>query len=183
MDAAVIRCPVLPGPGAAGKRPPGRSSAPLKSAISLRPDSLEAHFQLSKVYKGQHQEGLKDEQVAIVRQENAAVAEQTKAIVLGNKGTRAFSAGDMAKAVESYEEALKIDPKNAKLLYDLSLVYRRLGNKPSEKKALLEGENLDPSYPVVHNQLGMMYSEEGTAQKQKMNFSTRSKTTRTIQTH
>ena len=144
--------------------------AHLETSLSLRPDSLEAHFQISKAYKTLHEDKLKDEQIALIEKQNATRADQTKAAVLGTEGTRAFSAGDIQRALENYKNALSLDPWNARLYYDLSLVYGKAGDTASEEKALLEAETLDPTFAMVHDQLGLLYLRAGDDSKAQVEF-------------
>jgi tetratricopeptide (TPR) repeat protein len=142
----------------------------LKSALALRSNSSEVHFQLSKAYKALHEDALKDEQIAIIQKLSAARTDQTKAAVFSNDGMHAFTAGDMAEAAENYKKALALDPANAGVYYDLSLVYAKEGDTASEQKVLLEAEKLDPSLATVHDQLGLNYLQLGDTAKAQAEF-------------
>ena len=56
-------------------------------------------------------------------------------------------------AVQAYEEALKLDPNNAKTYYNLALALDKVGDL-KRASALEKSIQLDPKLALTQNQLG-----------------------------
>ena len=77
------------------------------------------------------------------------------------EATRYLSAGDAKAAAESYRKALQLNPRDAKLHYNLSLALDKLGDLPSEGEELERTIQLDPNLAVAQNQLGLLALRRG----------------------
>src|SRR5215469_11995461 len=75
---------------------------------------------------------------------------------LNQQATEQLSAGHARGAVQAYEKALQLDPRNAKLHYNLALAFDRLGDLASERRELKRAIQLDSSFAVALNQLGLL---------------------------
>jgi tetratricopeptide (TPR) repeat protein len=128
----------------------------LKRAITLKPDSQEAHYQLARAYHQAKQPELAEQETLIFQRLQKAVVDQRRATVLENDGAQDVKVGDLQKAVSAYKEALHLVPQDAKVLYDLALVFEKLKDRDSERSLLLQAVALNPSIADVHNQLGFL---------------------------
>jgi tetratricopeptide (TPR) repeat protein len=135
--------------------------APLQRAEQIRPAAVEAHFQLSRAYRTLHEDRLKDKELVLIQHDHAAQSNQVHAIVLANEGNHLLTAADPQAALDRYRQALDLDPRNARLYFDISLAYRQLHKADEEKKALLQSQALDPGFADAHNQLGILDSATG----------------------
>jgi Tfp pilus assembly protein PilF len=128
----------------------------LKRAIALRPESQEVHFQLSRAYHQTNQQELANQENELFQRLQRTVVDQRRASVLENEGAQAAKDGDLQKALSSYKEAVELTPQDAKVCYDMALVFERLNDRQSERALLLRAADLDPSLADVHNQLGYL---------------------------
>ncbi len=142
----------------------------LKRAMTLQPDSQEVHFQLSRAYHQTNQPELAEQENVVYQRLQHTVVDQRRATVLENEGAQAVKDGDLQKAVSAYKEALQLVPQDAKVLYDLALVYERLKDRDSERALLLQAAALNPSIANVHNQLGFLDLTTGDAAAAEKQF-------------
>ncbi|MFZ0760076.1 MAG: tetratricopeptide repeat protein [Candidatus Sulfotelmatobacter sp.] len=72
-----------------------------------------------------------------------------------------LSAGNAKTAAETYRKALQLDPRDARLRYNLALALDRLGDFASEREELQRALRLDPSLAVAQDQLGLLALRSG----------------------
>jgi Flp pilus assembly protein TadD len=142
----------------------------LKRAVSLKPDSQEAHFQLCRAYHQTNQQELADQENFVFQRLLKTVVDQRRATVLENEGVQDVKDGGLQKAVSAYKEALQLVPQDAKVRYDLALVFEKLKDRDSERTLLLQAVALDPSIADVHNQLGFLDLTTGDAAAAEQQF-------------
>jgi tetratricopeptide (TPR) repeat protein len=142
----------------------------LKRAVTLKPDSQEAHFQLDRAYHQTNQPELADQETLVFQRLQKTVVDQRRATVLENEGALAAKDGDLQKAVSAYKAALQLAPQDAKVRYDLALVFEKLKDRSSERALLLEAAALNPSIADVHNQLGFLDLTAGDAAAAEQQF-------------
>jgi tetratricopeptide (TPR) repeat protein len=142
----------------------------LKRALTLKPDSQEAHFQLDRAYHQTNQKELADQENLIFQRLQKTVVDQRRATTFQNDGAQAVKDGDLQKAVAAYKEALQLVPQDAKVRYDLALVFEKLKDRDSERALLLEAVALNPSIADVHNQLGFLDLTTGDARAAEEQF-------------
>jgi tetratricopeptide (TPR) repeat protein len=135
----------------------------LKRAVALKPESQEAHFQLDRAYHQAKQPELAEQENLTFQRLQKAVVDQRRATVLENDGARDVKDGDLQKAVSAYKEALELVPEDAKVRYDLALVFEKLKDREAERALLLQAVALNPSIADVHNQLGFLDLTNGDA--------------------
>jgi tetratricopeptide (TPR) repeat protein len=103
----------------------------LQEAIKLKPEYLQAHFNLATIY---YQSGNLPE--AIKEVETVLAYKPADSLVFRRKlGAFYTEAGRYDEAVQQYEEALKENPKDVIVQYNLGLTYL-LQKKFSEAKAV-----------------------------------------------
>lgn len=70
-----------------------------------------------------------------------------------NHGQALFRAGDVARAIESYERALVLQPSYPETHYNRGVALARLGHLPEAISAYEAALRIDPHYPEAHNNL------------------------------
>jgi tetratricopeptide (TPR) repeat protein len=144
---------------AAGK--PEVAIQQLEAAERINPSDIEISKELAFLFeKTGHRERARVEQgkVAALKsgdEKDSAIAK------LSEKGGKDLEAGDAKAAVQSYRQAVELNPDNAKLRFNLSLALGRLEDFSSERKELERAVELDPSLAVAQNQLGMLALRNG----------------------
>jgi tetratricopeptide (TPR) repeat protein len=142
----------------------------LKRAVTLKPDSQEAHFQLDRAYHQTNQPELAEQENLVFQRLQKTVVDQRRATVFENEGAQDVKDGDLQKAVSAYKAALQLVPQDAKVLYDLALVFERLKDRDSERALLLQAVALNPSIADVHNQLGFLDLTNGDSAAAEQQF-------------
>jgi tetratricopeptide (TPR) repeat protein len=128
----------------------------LQIAERINPSDLETHKQLASLF-----EKTGDREHA--RTENARLAvlksnidRENSTARLNQQANQYLAGGNAEAAAESYRKALQLNPRDAKLHYNLSLALERLGNFFSERKELGKALELDHSFALAENQLGLL---------------------------
>lgn len=69
--------------------------------------------------------------------------------------------GDLIRAVEEYRKELENIPHHFRASYNLSLLYRNLGDIESEKKYLEMTIEINPEFPLSYLYLARLYLHQG----------------------
>lgn len=133
----------------------------LQSAVKLKPDGSEARYQLNRVLARNKQDAAAKQQLAIFETLKEDDERHTKAAFLGNQASGALQQGRAKEAVESYREALALEPQDPKLHYSLAIALAKLGNSAAEQRELTKAIELDPKFSQAHNQLGLSLLQAG----------------------
>ena len=80
---------------------------------------------------------------------------------LNEEANQLLASGNAAAAAEKYQTVVHLNPKDAKLRYNLSLALDRTGDLAAEKRELLKAVELDPQFSVAQNQLGLLALNAG----------------------
>jgi Flp pilus assembly protein TadD len=142
-------------------------------AIALGVNEPEVHLELSKTLRTLGETTAADQQMQIYQQTLQASANREIAAAKTADADQALTAGDAAKAVSLYREALEATPASstqdaAALQYKLSVALARSGDVNGERAAVEQAVQLDPGLAVAQHQLGyLIYSsgDYGTAAK------------------
>ncbi len=92
---------------------------------------------------------------------NAPVSDEEKVNALVNEGTRLLGEGNAARAGELYGEALKLNPEDETVHFNLGVAWGQLGQAEAAKKEYLEALRLYPEYPEAHVNLGNLLAKQG----------------------
>ena len=130
-------------------------------ALQLKPDSKAAHFQLARAYSATGQPELAHQQDAALQQQDSQDTLNTQVIVLDNKAAAALARHDTDLAIQTYQQISQLDPRNARVLYDLSMIYIGQGKKEAGRNLLQQAHQLDPRMAEVNLQLGYMDISDG----------------------
>ena len=126
----------------------------LRSAIELKPDGSEARYQLGLILHKENNEATAREQFDAFRQLKQQTEQETQAASLNSRGNELLKRGLAREAVEAYRKALFLQPKDARLHYNLAFALAKLGDSAGEEHQLRQATELDPYFAQAHNQLG-----------------------------
>ena len=142
----------------------------LEAAEKLNPRAPGAHYELSRVYAKQRQlQRSKDEAQAFQQARDWTEEDRTFAL-LCIKGDDFLRKGDARGASEAYREAIRVNPKDPRMHYNLSLALAQLGDRQGEKQELEKAIQLGPNEAEPHNQLGTLYMVEGRVDEAEKEF-------------
>ncbi len=78
--------------------------------------------------------------------------------------------GDNAKAIEAYEEVLKLDPDNAEIHNNLGIIYKEQENLDKAMEHLLHVVSFNPGMDEAHNNLGLIHYLRGDQRKAVLEY-------------
>ena len=133
----------------------------LRAAEKIRPSEPGVHDQLAQllVKSGQKELAKKEhsESIALASRGDA----HAKAGDFNAQANQLLAAGNARAAAAAYREALRADPNNPQLHYNLSLALDKLGDQSTERHELERATQLNPGFAVAHNQLGILEMQRG----------------------
>ena len=142
----------------------------LQEAEHLNPTDVEIHKQLLPLLE-------KSGRKADVQMERDKIAglqsladNDVEIGKLNEEARNLLVAGDARAAAEKYQRAVRLNPRDAKLRYNFSLAFDRLGDVTAEKRELLKTVELDPGMFVAQNQLGLLALNTGQRQEAEFRF-------------
>ncbi|MFZ1971254.1 MAG: tetratricopeptide repeat protein [Candidatus Acidiferrales bacterium] len=127
-----------------------------QAAETIRPSAAEVHDQLARLLEETGQSDLAKKEHA---ESTALVARgdpHAEANKSNEEANQMLAAGNARGAANAYREALRADPKNPQLHYNLSIALHRLGDLAAEQRELQKAIELQPDLAVAHNQLGVL---------------------------
>jgi tetratricopeptide (TPR) repeat protein len=142
----------------------------LERALEGQPPGSVVHHQLGLAYRG-----LGDMPAAsrhLASNKSMAVSfpdplmKQLVPLVRGahfqaRLGIDALKIGDVQRAVDSLENALRLDNESAWVRYNLAVAYREAGRLDDARRQLLEAIALDPDYRNAHFNLASQLGDRG----------------------
>jgi tetratricopeptide (TPR) repeat protein len=128
----------------------------LQVAEKIRPSAPDPHDQLARLLAQTGQQELARKEHA----EYAALVSRGDPDAAAGKfnaqANQLLAAGNTRAAADAYRSALRVNPKNPQLHYNLSLALDQLGDRTTERQELEKAIQLDPELAVAHNQLGVL---------------------------
>jgi tetratricopeptide (TPR) repeat protein len=148
----------------------GEAIAQLEVAERVHPSDPETHKELALLLE---KTGSKER----ARAERAKLAalksdsdKETAIARFNEEANQYLSAGNAKAAAESYRKALQLNPRDAKLRYNLSLALDKLGDFASERQELERTVGLNPNIAVAQNQLGLLALRSGRPAEAEQHF-------------
>lgn len=142
----------------------------LERAIELGDNQPDVHYELSKVFQRMGDAGHAQQQLKAYQQIKTAQSGKSQAAGKAEVGDQEMKAGDAAKAVALYREALESDPEEPFLHYKLAKALEKTNDIAGEKSALERAIQLKPDLPEAQNQMGYLDARGGDPQKAEMHF-------------
>jgi Flp pilus assembly protein TadD len=87
-----------------------------------------------------------------------------------DEGYRQIAAGETSAALDSFEEALQMNPRAAAAKAGKGIVLVRLGKLKEAEELLREALVLNPNPTRTHYELGRIYQQQGDFQRAVMEF-------------
>jgi tetratricopeptide (TPR) repeat protein len=142
----------------------------LERATQIRPNSTEAHYRLGLVLKNLNESARANEELRQFEQKKKEDLQQTISATALTSGNEMLRKGNLSGAVNRYQEAIRLDPKNALAYYDLALAQARLGEHSAEEQSLRKAIELNPNLALARNQLGLILLGKGKTQEARREF-------------
>ncbi len=142
----------------------------MRVALKLRPQSTEAHFQLGKILRSLGQQEEAQKQFAILQQEKQEELRKTLTDDKANQADQALRAGDTARSISLYREAIAGTPNDAHNYYGLALALDQKGELPAEREALEHSIERNADFAPAYNQLGYLDMREGKTSEAEVQF-------------
>jgi tetratricopeptide (TPR) repeat protein len=120
-------------------------------AITLKPDSVLAHFKRGSVYQTQN-----ELEAALRDLRSAGDLDPSSLRVMESLGDVNAALGRHERAVERYEAFLALDDRNARVLYKLGLSRYRAGRVADASQPLKQALSLDPGIGEAYYVLGLV---------------------------
>ena len=127
--------------------------AELRQAVRLSPDWDDPHYvlALSLMEIGQLKEAIESYKRVI----EVAIKDDPKILSYYNMGNAYSDLGEYENAIDSYQQALKLDPTSSKLHNNLGLAYAALGRFAEAEAEFAEAVRLNADYAEAHFNLGV----------------------------
>jgi tetratricopeptide (TPR) repeat protein len=84
-----------------------------------------------------------------------------RAAAYGNRGFAFRQKGDYDQAIRDFDEAVRLNPKDAVVYYDRGVAYGRKGEVDREISDYDEAIRLDPRFAYAYNNRGVAYRQKG----------------------
>jgi tetratricopeptide (TPR) repeat protein len=141
---------------------PDRAQALITSYIRLRPQDARGPYVLGVALFTLNQ--FREARAALER----SLALQPFADTQHYLGLIAYNEGDVAKAIEWFERALKSEPEHAEAHTSLGVAYARQKNLEAARAELERAIELDPKSLKAHHQLSLVYARLGDKRRSQL---------------
>jgi protein O-GlcNAc transferase len=122
-----------------------------RTAVTIKPDYAEAHFNLGVILKNLGQ--FSD---AVTSYKHAISYEPKYFDALNNLGNVLFEMGLYDQSIKSYYDAISVKPDFADANYNLARVFNTLGRVEDAEKYYRKAISIFPDYPEALNNLGVI---------------------------
>jgi tetratricopeptide (TPR) repeat protein len=135
---------------------PAEARAQFEKSIELDPASSEAHFQLAGVLRSLSLPEEAKRQLELYQREIKRRAQKDEAAAKANQAKESLQKGEIQSAVDAYQEAAALDPKDPQMFYNFALALDRKKDYAKERESLEKAIELDPRFAQAQNQLGFL---------------------------
>ena len=134
-----------------------------KHCLKLKPHFAEAHCNLGVIYhlKGELDEALAAYQQAYMHSPGLKLVQDHLAMAYSDKATQIKDGGNAAAAIALYEQALALNPRYARAVYNLGVAYAECGQHEKAVFMYNMAVALDPSCAEAYNNLAVILREAG----------------------
>ena len=133
----------------------------LEKAIALGDNQPEVQYDLAKVLQRLGETAQAQEKLDIYQRLKRSQSERTQAAGKAEVGDEAMKAGDTAKAITLYKDALESNPDEPLLYYKLSRALDKARDIDGEKAALQRAIQLNPNLAEAQIQMGFLSARAG----------------------
>lgn len=142
---------IAEGDAAVGAERPFEALEAYTGAITIRPDSMLAHFKRGSVYQAQN-----ELEAALRDFRSAAGIDPSSLRALESLGDANAALGRHDRAIERYEAFKALDDRNARVLYKLGLERYRAGRSKEAITVLQQALSIEPAMGEAHYVLGLV---------------------------
>jgi tetratricopeptide (TPR) repeat protein len=142
----------------------------LEEAKKLNPYAEGAHYELSHIYARMKDIRRAKEEADAFQLDRDRNGEALTIDLLRIKGDDFLRKGNAQDAANTYREAIKINPVDPGMHYNLALALTKLGDQTGEKQELERAVELGPKVAEAHNRLGTIYLAEGKIREAQKEF-------------
>ena len=142
----------------------GQTAAAIEQLLvaeRIDPSDLATHKELASLFRKSGDE----EQFRLEQAKGNAVAssgdKEAAMARIYDEANRDLGAGKAKEAAERYRKALQLNPRDAKLHYNLALAFDRMGDVAGERKELQRAAELDSNLAAAPDQLGLVALNSG----------------------
>lgn len=121
-----------------------------QTALLLKPDYLQAVFDLSNLYENQN---MFEKAIAVYTKALVVTKEPSLYFELGRMYFNKRAPGDDEKALEAWRKALELKPDYSDVLYSLGLLAERKGEKSIARKYFEQVKKLNPKNEDIDKKL------------------------------
>lgn len=150
------------------QRQAGRISdayADWKRVLDLQPGHPAASEEIGKLYAGGEGAGPQPTGAAAEAADHPAEPHRVQ-------GTAFFKQGQHEQAAAEFQQAIRLDPNDAKTYNNLGNVYLKMGRLEEAHAAFERSVRLDPNQAVVHGNWGTAYFQQGRYQRAREEWET-----------
>jgi tetratricopeptide (TPR) repeat protein len=135
-----------------------KAVATLQEAIAAMPDSGLAHYRLGRLYQS-----LQKESEALAEFEEALRLNPVTGVggLFAHIGYLRLNAMNFDGAIETYKQAVSVDPNNAETHRKLGEAYRKQGRQDEALAEFVVALQIDPANADAHAALGQLYVAVG----------------------
>ena len=133
----------------------------LQTAIKLNPEGTGARYLLARILAKRKDEHAATQQIEAFQLLRQNADRETLASSLNNEASEFLRQGHAKEAVEAYQQALLLEPKDARLHFNLALSLSQLEDQAGAKRELENAIKLDPQFAQAHNRLGSYFMIQG----------------------
>jgi len=133
----------------------------LEKAIALGDDQPEVEYDLAQVLKRLGETAQAQQKLGIYQKLKTAQSQRTQAAGKSEVGDEAMKAGDTAKAITLYKDALESNPDEPLLYYKLSRALDKASDIDGERAALRRAIELNPNLAEAQIQMGFLAAHAG----------------------
>jgi len=130
----------------------------LQRAVQLDPTHLASRLDLAKAYKMSGQKRLAEDTLReagrLEREQRRAAEQRAEASYHRMRALQLMEAGKAAQALQSFQDALEHDPKNAELLLEAGQAARQAADLPLSLEYLTRAVRLSPGNALIRRARG-----------------------------
>lgn len=132
----------------------------LRRAIQLKPDDPQPHYRLGRLLLRKDQAGAR-EQFEIFEHLRQEADQEAQAGSLSRQANEFLQRGQLQQALVAGSKALLLEPKDARLHFNLALALGKTQDVAREERELRTAIRLNPKFEQAHNELGSLLMLEG----------------------
>ena len=133
----------------------------LKTSSQINFTDMQPHYLLALIYSAQQQFDKTAEEYEIILK-HLSMNDPENVEIYGYLGQLYYSQKKFVKAIEQFQQILKLDPKNVEVMFTLGMLHLDNHDRTQAVDYFKQAITADPNHEGSLNSLGYMYAEDGT---------------------